>query len=112
MNSVWTTKWKKILIWAVGYLNIIAFALVGGYVIVKKEEELQETTKKVFVITLIFTALSAFFSIFNSVGSMFDGYYSSIAYDIYSYASSIISIGKIITYAMFIIKELVDKQEN
>ena len=37
MKELWTTKWKKVLIWACGYLDFIAFALAGGYVIVKSE---------------------------------------------------------------------------
>ena len=39
MNKVWTKKWKEVLIWFSGYINFIAFALVGGYTIVKSGDE-------------------------------------------------------------------------
>ena len=50
MKKVWTNRWKKVLIWLSGYLSFIAFAIVGGYTIVKSEdEELKKTTKAAFL---------------------------------------------------------------
>lgn len=113
MNKIWTKKWKTILIWLCGYLNFLAFALVGGYVIVKNEdEELQKTTKNVFFVTLIFTALSAFFSIFNYLAGFSNNYYSSSAYEFYSTCNTLISIARIVVYAVFIIMEFVKKEEE
>ena len=55
MKEVWSKSWKKILIWACGYVSIIAFAIAGGYAIVKSEdEELKKTAKTCFIVTLVF----------------------------------------------------------
>lgn len=112
MNKVWTKKWKEVLIWFSGYINFIAFALVGGYTIVKSDDEdLKKTTKTAFIVTLIFTAVSALLLIFHYFGSMFNGYYGSGAYDFYSIASNITAIAKIVVYAVFIIMALVKKDK-
>lgn len=125
MKELWTTKWKKVLIWACGYISFIAFALAGGYVIVKSDdEELKKTAKLTFIVTLIFTGVSAFFSLFNLFGGMFSGYYGSVMYRIISILTNIVGIVKILTYAFFIvcllaetqlrefIKNMKDKKEN
>ena len=39
MNSNWSKKWKKCLIWFSSYISFIAFAIVGGYVIIKNDDE-------------------------------------------------------------------------
>lgn len=39
MKEVWTKKWKKVLIWVSGYFSLLAYAIVGGYVIVKSEDD-------------------------------------------------------------------------
>lgn len=112
MNKVWTKKWKEVLIWLSGYINFVAFALVGGYTIVKSEDEdLKKTTKTAFIVTLIFTAISAFLLIFHYFGSMASGYYGSGAYDFYNIASNIVGIAKIIVFAVFIIMALVKKDD-
>ncbi len=112
MNKIWTKKWKTILLWFCGYSNILAFALVGGYAIVQsKDEELQKTTKNVFVVTLIFAAISAFFSIFNYLGGFSNNYYSSSAYEFYSTCNTLVSIARIVVYAVFIIMELIKKED-
>ncbi|MGM9645461.1 MAG: hypothetical protein ACI3XS_02055 [Eubacteriales bacterium] len=125
MKELWTTKWKKVLIWACGYISFMAFALVGGYVIVKSDdEELKKTAKLTFIVTLIFTGVFAFFSLFNYFGGMFNGYYGSVMYKIISILTSIVNIVKILTYAFFIVcllaetkirafvKNSKDKKEN
>lgn len=125
MKELWTTKWKKVLIWACGYISFIAFALVGGYVIVKSDdEELKKTAKLTFIVTLIFTGVSAFFSLFGYFGNMFSGYYGSVVYRICLILSNIVAIARILTYAFFIVcllaetkirafvKNSKDKKEN
>ncbi len=113
MNSKWTAKWKKCLVWFSAYISYMAFALVGGYTIVKgDDEELKKTTKLAFVVTMIFAALSAFMSIFYNFASMSDTYYNSGAYDFYNYTNKFIAIAEIIVYAVFIVLELVKKEKE
>ena len=102
MKEGWTTRWKALFIWLSGYLSIIAFALVGGYAIVKsEEEELKKTAKQAFVVTLIFTLLSMFFSLYSAIGGMTDNYYMSDAYEAYYIMLSIVNIAKIIVFVVF-----------
>ena len=35
MKNIWNNRWKKALIWLCGYVSLIAYAITGGYVIVK-----------------------------------------------------------------------------
>ena len=80
MKELWSKRWKKLLIWVCGYLSIVAYAIVGGYTIVKCDDrELKETSKRAFVVVLIFTALEALsllFSAINSVGGGMSGFLS------------------------------------
>ncbi len=111
MKKEWSNKWKKVLIWFSGYFSFIAFAIVGGYTIVKSEdEELKKCTKTAFIVTLIFACLSAFLTIFSSFAGMSESYYSSAAYDFYDIFSKLVSVAKVVVYAVFIILELVKKE--
>ena len=112
-----SNMWKKILIILSGYVNFIAFAVVGGLVCFKSEdEELKKTAKLTLIISLIFLGLLAIFAIYNYIGGMVDGYISSAAYDVYVIINKIILIAEIIVYAVLIIMELVKglskKEEN
>ena len=110
MNISWNNKWKSVLVWLSAYLSFIAFVVVGGYFYVKKEEEeLQNATKSAFLVTLVFTAISAFFSIFNYIGGLTNNYYSSSAYEVYSICTTIVGIAKIIVFATFTVLALVKK---
>ena len=112
MNSTWNKKWKTLLLWMSSYLSIVAYALVGGYVIVKNEDEdLKKTAKIALVITMIFSGLSALLSLYSQIASFSNNYYSSAAYDFYSVCSSLVSIAKIVVYAVFVIMELVKKED-
>ncbi len=102
MKEGWTKRWKILLIWASGYLSFIAFAIVGGYAIVKSEDkELKDAAKKVFIVTLIFTAISMFFTLYSGIGGLSDNYYSSGAYTAYSVLQLITNIAKIVVYVVF-----------
>ena len=64
MKEGWTNRWKRLLIWVSGYLSIIAYVIVGGYFMVKSDDEdLKKTAKSAFIVTIIFTAISAFLAI-------------------------------------------------
>ncbi len=113
MKNIWNNAWKKCLIWFSGYFSFIAFAIVGGYTIVKNEdEELIKCTKTVFIVTLIFTAITAFLTIFSSFAGMSDNYYSSAAYDFYDICSKLVSVAKILVYAFFIVVELIRNKNS
>lgn len=102
MKEGWSRRWKALLIWASGYISFIAFAIVGGYVIVRSDdEELKDTVKKAFVVTLIFTVISMFFTLYSSIGGLSSGYYSSGAYVAYGVLQLITTIAKIIVYVVF-----------
>lgn len=101
MREGWSRRWKALFIWLCGYLSIVAFAITGGYVIVKSEdEELKKTAKAVLIVTLIFTAISMLFSLINSFGSMSTEYVSSNFYQFQSFMSKLVSIAKIIVFAV------------
>ena len=105
MKEGWSGRWKALLIWASGYLSFIAFAIVGGYVIVKSEdEELKKTAKQVFIITLIFTAISMFFTLYGGIGALSPDFSSSGAYVAYGVLQLIANIAKIIVYVVFALR--------
>lgn len=102
MKEGWTARWKALLVWLCGYLSIIAFAIAGGYVIVKSDnEELKRTTKQAFIVTLVFTLISMFFAIYSSIGTMFAGFYGSDAYIAYNVLLQLTEIAKIIVFVVF-----------
>ena len=97
----WNQKLSKLLIWLAGYVSFIAFAIVGGYTLVKiDDEELKLTTKRVFVVSLVYYALLGFMSILTHFGSMNSGYYGSGFYEFCSVTISLIEIIKIIFFAV------------
>lgn len=110
MKEGWTTRWKSLFIWVSAYLSIIAFAVVGGYAVVKSEdEELKKTAKQAFIITVIFTAISMFLSIYSSIGGMFDGYYMSDAYTVCDIMNKLSSIAKIVVFAIFAVRSFLSQ---
>lgn len=112
MKITWDKKWKTVLVWLSAYLNFIAFVLVGGYFHIKNDdEEVQLATKQAFIVTLGYTAITALLSIFNYVGNFMDNYYSSAAYEFCSTLNTLVSISKVIVFAVFIIFAFVNKDE-
>ncbi len=113
MNGKWTDKWKKLLLWFSAYSSLAAFAIFGGYTIVKDEgEELKKTAKQAFAVTLIFAAASALLSVFYNFASMSNSYYLSAASDFYDISTRLLSAIKIAVYAVIIILELVKKEND
>ncbi len=107
MKKTWSNKWKKCLIWFSGYFSFIAFAVVGGYAVIKGEdEELKKTAKTAFVVTLIFAAISAFLTIFYNFASLSPNYYGGGAQSFYQILSAIVAVARIIVFAVFVIIEL------
>lgn len=102
MKEGWSTRWKALLIWLCGYLSIVAFAVVGGYAIVKSnDEKLKNETKKAFIVTLIFTAITVIFTIFTNIGGFDSGFYASEAYKVYGVLSKIVAIAEAIVFVVF-----------
>ncbi len=109
-----SNMWKKVFVLLSGYLSIIAFAVLGGLVWYKNDEneDVKRVVKLTLIVTLIFTGISAILGLYNYIGSLWNYYYSSPAYEAYSIMSSLVSIAKIIVFAVLIIKELVNGREE
>jgi len=91
----------KVILWLSGYLNIIVFALTGGYVWLKTDnDELKGEAKKVFIVTLIFTlvdiALRLYYIIMNMANML-----TGDAYKFYSLLGNISSLAKIAVFLIF-----------
>lgn len=111
MNNIWTKKLKSAFIWLSAYMNFIAFALVGGYCIVKSEdEELQTETKRAFWVTVIFAVISAALTLFNYLGGFSKDYYYSSAYEFYTTCASLVNIARIVVYAVFAVLVFLKKE--
>ena len=105
MKNIWNNRWKKALIWLCGYVSLIAYAITGGYVIVKSEDEdLRRTAKTAFIVTLLFTAIDAFVSILSSIYGL-SGYSRGFS-DFLSWFRFVIQIAEIAVYAVFILLSL------
>lgn len=113
MNGKLTNNWKKLFVWVSAYLSYVAFALVGGYVFVKEEdEEVRKQTKLALFVTIIFACLSAFLTIFYSCMGLGSTSYNSNAYDFYRWFSFFVTIGKIVTFAVFACISFFTKSEE
>ena len=96
MKQIWSLRWKKLLIWVCGYLSIVAFALVGGYTIVRSDSRaLKQTSQNAFIVVLIFTALSALGALLSGIGSVSSGMGGFLA--VYS---MIVTVSKIVVFAV------------
>lgn len=95
-------------IWASVLVSYLAFAVVGGFCMVKSDrEDLKNTCKKALVIALIFFVAELFLTIFNEIGGMCNGYYGSGAFSFYTIASGILEIVKIVTVVVFAVLGIV-----
>lgn len=100
-------------IWASVLVSYLAFAVVGGFCMVKSDrEDLKNTCKKALAIALIFFAVELFLTVFHYIGSCFNGYYGSGAYQFYDIAGNIVAIAKIITVVVFAILGIVGVGEK
>ena len=95
-------KFGSLIIWASAYLNVVAFALCGGYFWLKSDDEaLKGETKKALIVTLIFTAANMLLSLISQLISLCGITYGSDTYTVYQKISSLVSLAKIIVYAAF-----------
>lgn len=107
----WSDKFTNILIWVSGYVSFIAFAVVGGYMLLKGNEKQKQTTKMVFIFSLIFLAVSTSLGCINTFGGMFNGYYSSWVSEFCSVVSRLNDIAEASVFATFIVIELLKKDK-
>ena len=104
MKEVWTKSWKKVLIWACGFASIVAFAVVGGYAIVKEDEEVKRTAKNCFIVTLIFLAVNAAVSILSGIS----GFAASAGFNTFlRWLNFILLFVKIAVYAAAVVMALI-----
>lgn len=104
MKEVWSKSWKKVLIWACGFVSLIAFAVAGGYAIVKGEDEsVKRAAKQCFVVTLIFLAANALISILSSIAGLAS---SAGLAEVLQWLNFILLIAKIGIYAAAIVMTL------
>ncbi len=72
-------------------------------------DELKAVTKKAFIVTFIFAAVSAFLTLFYNFASMSDNYYLSAAYDFHTIATKLVAVAEIVVYAVIILLTFVKK---
>ena len=112
MNGKINSTWKKLFVWISAYLSYIAFALVGGYVFVKEEDEdVKKQAKLALFVTVIFACISAVLSIFSLCYNVSSTVNTGMS-DFLRYTNFIVSLGKIITYAVFTILAIVSKNDK
>ena len=62
-------QWKKLTIWGSAYVNILAYVLVGGYFMIKDDDErVKKSVKYAFLVSLAFTVCSILLNAFSYVG--------------------------------------------
>lgn len=104
-------KLAQILIWVSGFLSFLTFALVGGYSwFVLKDEDLKNTTKKVFIITLVFVALSALGIVYTSFCQMINVNTGSF----YRVVYALVQIARVVCFLAFMLMDILKskKPEN
>lgn len=110
MKEIWTKSWKRVLIWACGYVSLIAFAITGGYAIIKcEDEEIRRTAKNCFIVTLIFLAVEAVITILTYIL----GLTSSVGFSIaLQWINLLFFLAKAAVYAAVIVMILVTGKDE
>lgn len=102
MCKITTKQWKKLLVWVSAYVNVIVFALVGAYFMLKEEDEdVKRTVKYAFITYVAFVACSAVLNMYSYLGNAFDWDYNSWVYDVYAALVLLNNIGRIVVFAVF-----------
>lgn len=108
----WTEKLTNVLVWVSGYVSFLAFGLIGGYILIKGNDNQKLTSKRVFIVVLMFLAATAVMEVFYNFASLSDNYYGSFAQDFYVIVSKIIEIVRIGVFATFAVLELINKKNS
>lgn len=84
------------------YLNVVLFAVCGGYIWFKLgDEKLKKETKKALLITLLFVVIGVVQTLVGQCLSLFNVAYTSTIYDVHQAIANIITIARILVYTIF-----------
>ena len=91
-----------LIVWASAYVNVIVFALCGGYFFLKSDDEsLKNETKKALIVTLIFVGIGMIQSLVSYLFTLCGVSYSGDLYRAHQTIGSLVSVAKIAVYAVF-----------
>lgn len=101
MNKI-GKKFGGLIVWASAYVNVIVFALCGGYFFLKSDDEsLKNETKKALIVTLIFVGIGMLQSLVSYLFTLCGVSYSGDLYRAHQTIGSLVSVAKIAVYAVF-----------
>lgn len=101
MNKI-GKKFGALIVWASAYVNVIVFALCGGYFFLKSDDEsLKNETKKALIVTLIFVGIGMIQSLVSYLFTLCGVSYSGDLYRAHQTIGSLVSVAKIAVYAVF-----------
>lgn len=101
MNKI-GKKAASLIVWASAYVNVIVFALCGGFAWFKSNDEtVKNETKKALIVTLLFIAVGMIQSFVGQCLSLFGVSYGSDLYTAHQMIANVITIAKIVVYAVF-----------
>lgn len=91
-----------LIVWASAYVNVIVFALCGGYFFLKSDDEsLKNETKKALIVTLIFVGIGMIQSLVSYLFTLCGVSYPGDLYRAHQTIGSLVSVAKIAVYAVF-----------
>ena len=95
-------KFGALIVWASAYVNVIVFALCGGYFFLKSDDEsLKNETKKALIVTLIFVGISMIQSLVSYLFTLCGVSNSGDLYRAHQTIGTLVSVAKIAVYAVF-----------
>lgn len=101
MNKI-GKKFGALIVWASAYVNVIVFALCGGYFFLKSDDEsLKNETKKALIVTLIFVGIGMLQSLVSYLFTLCGVSYSGDLYRAHQTIGTLVSVAKIAVYAVF-----------
>ena len=91
-----------LIVWASAYVNVIVFALCGGYFFLKSDDEsLKNETKKALIVTLIFVGIGMIQSLVSYLFTLCGVSYSGDLYRAHQTIGTLVSVAKNAVYAVF-----------
>ena len=101
MNKI-GKKAASLIIWASAYVSVVVFALCGGYVWLKSNDEtVKNETKKALIVSLLFIAVSMLQTFVGQCLSLFDVSYGSDLYTAHQMIANVVTIAKIVVFTVF-----------